>query len=142
MIKLVRFFTFYVFLDFYTHKNKCMKVRSKTKTMHIKNCMMHKCMRTKHLMHGESNKDSKNKIKDQNSISSIIRTLPHPNGTSLWSECLMRSEMRVGRMRTGDTHSQEGDSIKDLFQQHAIFTKIWFYFLSTTSKMFKYLFFF
>ena len=30
--------------------------------------------------------------------------LSHPNETSAWSECLMRSETKVGRIRTGDTH--------------------------------------
>ena len=56
-------FTFYVFLDFNTHKNKSIKVWSiekTTKTMHIKRCMMHKCMTMKHLMHEESYKDRKN----------------------------------------------------------------------------------
>ena len=46
------------------------------------------------------------------SKSSTIETLPHPNGTILWNECLMRSETRVGRMRTGDAHSQRVKSIK------------------------------
>ena len=63
MIKLFEFFTFYVFLDFYTHKNKSIKERSNAKTiktMHIKRCMMHKCMTMKHLMHEGSYKDRKN----------------------------------------------------------------------------------
>ena len=50
------------FLDFYTHKNKSIKVRSnvKTTTMHIKRCMMHKCMIMRHLMREGSYKDQKN----------------------------------------------------------------------------------
>ena len=62
-IKLFEFSTFYAFLDFYTPKNKNIKVRSNaktTKTMHIKRCMMHKCMTMKHLMHEGSYKDQKN----------------------------------------------------------------------------------
>ena len=56
----IKFFTFYVFLDFYTQKNKNIKVRSNAKTiktMHIKICMMHKCMTMKHLMYEGSYKD-------------------------------------------------------------------------------------
>ena len=63
MIKLFEFFTFYVFLDFYTQKNKNIKVRSNAKTiktMHIKRCMMHECITMKHLMHERSYKDQKN----------------------------------------------------------------------------------
>ena len=67
------FFTFYVFWDFSHRQNKCMKV--KKKKMHIKKCMMHKCMIMKHLMHEESYKDWKNNINDKKSISSIIGTL-------------------------------------------------------------------
>ena len=48
-------------------------------------------------------------LKKQNSI---IRTLPHPNGTIVWNECLKRSETRVGRMRTEDAYSQGVKSIK------------------------------
>ena len=33
--------------------------------MHIKRCMMHKFMTTRHLMHEWSYKDQKNQIKDQ-----------------------------------------------------------------------------
>ena len=36
--------------------------------------------------------------------SSTIGTLPHSNGMIVWNKCLMRSETRVGRMRTGDAH--------------------------------------
>ena len=46
------------------------------------------------------------------STSSTIGTLPHPNGTIFWNECLMKSETRVGRMRTGDAHRQGVKSIK------------------------------
>ena len=46
------------------------------------------------------------------SKSSIIGTLPHPNGTIVWNECLMRSETRVGRMKIGDTHCQRVKSSK------------------------------
>ena len=61
---------------------------------------MHKCMTMKHIMHEGSYKDLKNLIKDQKSISSTIRILSHANGMIVWYECLMRSEMRVGRIRT------------------------------------------
>ena len=62
MIKLFEFFTFMCFWIF-THKNKSIKERSNAKTiktMHIKRCMMHKCMTMKHLMHEGSYKDRKN----------------------------------------------------------------------------------
>ena len=63
IIKFFEFLTFYVFFGFFTHKNKSIKVRSNAKTiktMHIKRCMMHKCMTMKHLMHEGSYKDQKN----------------------------------------------------------------------------------
>ena len=66
-------------------------------------------------MHEGSYKDRKNKIKDQKSKSSTIGTLPYPNETIVWNECLKRSEMRVGRMRTGDAHSQGVKGIKHFF---------------------------
>ena len=44
--------------------------------------------------------------------SSTMGTLPHPNGMIVWNECLKRSEMRVGIMRTEDAHSQGVKSIK------------------------------
>ena len=131
------------FCVFYTHKNKSIKVRSRAKTttkMHIKRCMMHKCMTMKHLMHEGSYKDRKNQINDQKSKSSTIRTLPHPNGMIVWNECLMRSETRVGRIRTRDAHRQGGKSINNLFQQHTIFPQIRFCFHSTPSKQLKFLF--
>ena len=59
----MNFSLFMWFLDFYTHKNKSIKVRSNAKTiktMHMKRCMMHKCMTMKHLMHEGSYKDRKN----------------------------------------------------------------------------------
>ena len=59
---------------------------------------MHKCMTVKHLMHEESYKDR--------------NTIPHPNGIIVWNECLMRSETRVGRMRTRNAHKQGVKSIK------------------------------
>ena len=74
--------------------------------------MMHKCMTKKHLMNEGSYKDRKNYIKDRKSKSSTIGTLPYPNGMIVWNECLIRSDMRVGRMRTGDAHSQGFKSIK------------------------------
>ena len=46
------------------------------------------------------------------SKSSTIETLPHPNETIVWNECLMRSETRVGRMRIGDAHRKGVKSIK------------------------------
>ena len=42
MIKLFQFFTFYVVLDFLHIQNKDIKIRSKTKTMHMNKCKMHK----------------------------------------------------------------------------------------------------
>ena len=84
--------------------------------MHIKRCMMHKCMTMKHLMHEGSYKDRKNLIKDQKSISSTIRILSHPNGMIVWNECLMRSEMRVRRMKIGDTRSQGCKNIKNFLK--------------------------
>ena len=80
--------------------------------MHIKRCKMHKCITMKHLMHEGSYKDQKNQINDQKSICSTIGTLPHPNRTIDWNKCLMRREMMVGRMRTGDAHRQGVKSIK------------------------------
>ena len=80
--------------------------------MHIKRCMMHKYMTRRHLKHEGFYKDRKNKIKDQKSKNSIIGTLPHPNTTIVWNDCLIRSETRVGRMRTGDAHRQRVKSIK------------------------------
>ena len=60
-IKLFEFFTFYVVLDFYSHTHTPKKKKkSNVKTMHIKRCMMHKCMTMKHLMHERSYKDRKN----------------------------------------------------------------------------------
>ena len=52
----------------------------------------------------------------------------------------MRSETRVGRMRTGDEHRQGGKSINNLFQQHTIFPQIRFCFHSTPFKQLKFLF--
>ena len=63
-------------------------------------------------MHEGSYKNRKNLIKDKKSKSSTIETLPHPNGTIVWNECLMKSETKVGRMRTGDAHKQGVKSIK------------------------------
>ena len=62
-IKLYDFFTFYVVFGFlHTQKQKYKsKIRCKNnQTMHIKRCMMHKCMTMKHLMHEGSYKDRKN----------------------------------------------------------------------------------
>ena len=74
------------------------------------------CMIIKYLKHEGSYKDRKNLIKDQKSISSNIRTLSHPNGMIVWNECLMRSEMRVGRMKTGDARSQGCKNIKNFLK--------------------------
>ena len=74
------------------------------------------------------------------SKSSTIGTFSHPNGMIVWNECLMRSETKVGRMRTGDAHRQGGKSINNLFQQHTIFPQIRFCFHSTSSKQLKFLF--
>ena len=105
---------------------------------------MYKCMIIKHLMHEKFHKNQKNQINDQKSISSTIsttiRTLPHPNGMIVQNECLMRSETRVGRMKTKDAYKQEGKNIKNFFQQLTIFPKIWFCFYNTTFKKLKFLF--
>ena len=101
---------------------------------------MHKCMTMKHPMHEGSYKDRKNQIKNQKSKSSTIGTLPHLNGMIVWNECLMRSETRVGRMRTGDAHRQGGKNIKNFLQQLTIFHQIRFSLQSTTSKKLKFLF--
>ena len=58
----------------------------------------------------------------------------------VWNKCLMRSEMKVGRIRTRDAHRQGGKSINNLFQQHTIFPQIRFCFHSTPSKQLKFLF--
>ena len=109
--------------------------------MHIKRCMMHKCMTMKHLIHKESYRDRKNQIKDQKSINSTIETLPHPNTMIFWNECLMRSEMKgIGRMRTGDAHRQGGKSINHMLQQLTTFNQTQFSLQSTTSIKFKFLF--
>ena len=46
---------------------------------------------------------------------STIGTLPHPNRTIVWNECFMKSETKVGRMRTRDAHRQGVKSIKHFF---------------------------
>ena len=74
------------------------------------------CMTIKYLKHEGSYKDRKNLIKDQKSISSNIRTLSHPNRMIVWNECLMRSEMRVGRMKIGDARSQGCKNIKNFLK--------------------------
>ena len=63
-------------------------------------------------MHERSYKYQKNWIKDQKSKTSTIGTISHPNGMIVWNECLMKREMRVGRMRTEDAHRQGVKSIK------------------------------
>ena len=52
----------------------------------------------------------------------------------------MRSETRVGRMRTGDAHKQGGKNIKIFLQQLTIFHQIRFSLQSKTSKKLKFLF--
>ena len=108
--------------------------------MHTKKCKMHKCMSMKHIMHDKSYKDQKNQIKNQKSKSSTIGTLPHSNGTIIWNDCLMRSETRLGRMRTRDAHRQGGKSINHMLQQLTTFDQIQFSLQSTTSKKLKFLF--
>ena len=58
----------------------------------------------------------------------------------VWNECLMRSEKRVGRMRTRDTHRQGGKSINHMLQQLTTFNQTWFSLQSITSIKFKFLF--
>ena len=58
----------------------------------------------------------------------------------VWNECLMRSEMRVGRMRTIGAHRQGGKNIKNFLQQLIIFLQIRFSLQSITSKKPKFLF--
>ena len=93
-----------LFMWFWIFTHKKQKHKSKIKNKCIKRCMMHKCMTMKHLMHKGSYKYQKNQIKNQKSVSLTIGTLPHPNRMIVWNECLMRSETRVGKMRTGDAH--------------------------------------
>ena len=71
---------------------------------------------------------------DQKNISSTIGTLPHPNETIVWNECLMRSEMRVGRMRMGDAYRQGGKNIKNFLQQLTISPKTGFAFMAQFPK--------
>ena len=71
---------------------------------------------------------------------STIGTFPHPNVMTFWNKCLMRSETRVGIMKTEDAHKQEGKSINDMLQQHTTFNQIQFSLRSTTSKKLKFLF--
>ena len=73
-------------------------------------------MTIKYLKYEGSYKDRNNLIKDQKSISSTIRTLSHPNGMIVWNECLMRSKMRVGRMKTRDARSQGCKNIKNFLK--------------------------
>ena len=87
---------------------------------------MHKYRTMKYLMHKRFYKDRKNKIKDQKSISSTIRTFPHPNKTIIWNEYLMRTEIRVRRMRTEDAHRQGSKSINHMLQQLTTFNQIRF----------------
>ena len=54
---------------------------------------------------------SKKLDQGQKNKSSTIGTLPHPNGTIVWNECLMRKETMVERMRIGDAHRQGVKSI-------------------------------
>ena len=108
--------------------------------MHIKRCMMHKCMTMKHLMHKGSYKDQNNQIKNQKSVSLTIGTLPHPNRIIVWNEYLMRSKKRVRKLRTRDAYRQGGKNIKNFLQQLTIFPQNWFCFHSTTSKKLKFLF--
>ena len=70
---------------------------------------------------------------------STIGTFPHPNVMIFWNKCLMRSETRVGIMRTEDAHRQEGKSINHMLQQHTTFNQIQFSLRSTTSKKLKFL---
>ena len=91
-------------------------------------------------MHEGSYKDRKKQIKDQMSKSSTIGTFSHPNGLIVWNECLMRSETRVERMRTGDAHKQGGKNIKNFLQQLTIFHQIQFSLQRTTSKKLQFLF--
>ena len=73
-------------------------------------------------------------MNNQKNISSTIGILPHPNRMIVWNECLIRNEMRVGRMRMADAHRQW------VSQQLTIFLRIQFCFHSTTSKKLKFLF--
>ena len=52
---------------------------------------------------------------DQGPKEQKLKTLPHPNEMIFWNECLMRSKMKVGRLRTGDAHRQGVKSIKHFF---------------------------
>ena len=72
----------------------------------------------------DSTKIEKIRLMTKRAKSSTIGTLPHSNGMIVWHECLMKSEMGVGRMRTGDAHRQGGKNIKNFLQQLTIFPQI------------------
>ena len=59
----IKFLNFSLFMWFWifihTKQGHKSKIKTKNKTMHIKRCMMHKCMIMKHLMHEGSYKDRK-----------------------------------------------------------------------------------
>ena len=78
--------------------------------------------------------------KIKKSISSTTGTLPHPNGTIIWNKCLIRSETRVARIRTGDAHRQGGKGINHMLYQLTTFDQIRFSLQSTTSKKLKFIF--
>ena len=93
---------FYVFLDFYTHKNKSIKVKSNAKTTKI--IHINKCMIMKHLMHKRVLQRLKELDQRPKEQKLNHRNLSHPNGMIVRNECLIRSETKVRRMRTGDAH--------------------------------------
>ena len=63
-------------------------------------------------MHEGSTEIERIRSRTKKSKSSNIGTLAHPNTMIVWNECLMRSETRVGRMRTEDAYRQGVKSIK------------------------------
>ena len=71
---------------------------------------------------------------------STIGTFPHPNVMIFWNKCLMRSETRVARIRTGDAHRQGGKGINHMLYQLTTFDQIRFSLQSTTSKKLKFIF--
>ena len=109
----LNFTIFMWFWIFFTHTKLKYKSKIKNKTMHTKkmqdaqNAWKYdiECMKGPIKIERIRSRTKKSK-------SSTIWTLPHPNGTIVWNECLKRSETRVGTMRTGDAHSQGVKSIK------------------------------
>ena len=80
--------------------------------MHKKKCKMHK-------MHEDMTFNARKVLQRSKELNRgpkeqklNHRNPSHPNTKIVWNDCLMRSETRVGRMRTGYAHRQGVKSIK------------------------------